>query len=347
MTMKIDQVMIIIPAYNPDEKLVTLVSDLNKKGFENIICVNDGSSSSGIFREISDRCTVLEHDRNYGKGHALKTAFWYIQEKCEAIQYCITVDADGQHDIPSIMKCLEAVPADDKESFLLLGSREIRETEGQKIPLRSRFGNAVTRLVTQVLCGFHISDTQTGLRVCSADLLPMLLKVEGERYEYEMNMLFDMKKAGIRLMEVPIETIYEDGNKSSHFHPIRDSIRIYYTIIKYLLVSIFSVLIDYGLFMLLMYTVHGVWIATYGARLCSSVVNFVLNRSFVFRAEKKHLVRQIVLYYIQVVVIAGLSAACVAGLKMLVPEHVLLCKIVVDTLLFLLNYFLQKKFIFR
>lgn len=347
MDMQQDQVMIIIPAYNPDDKLVTLVSNLNKKGFNNIVCVNDGSSSPDIFNEIADCCTVLEHDRNYGKGHALKTAFRYIQENCEGIRYCITVDADGQHDIPSIMKCLEAVPADSQESFLLLGSREIRETEEKKIPLRSRFGNAVTKLVTQVLCGFHISDTQTGLRVCSADLLPMLSEVEGERYEYEMNMLFTMKKAGIRLMEVPIETIYENDNKSSHFHPIRDSIRIYYTILKYLLVSILSVLVDYAVFLILMHLIDGVWIATYGARMCSSIINFLLNRSFVFRAEKKHFVRQIILYYIQVVVIAGLSAACVAGLKAIVPDHILLCKIVVDSLLFILNYLIQKKFIFR
>lgn len=345
--MERNQVMIIIPAYNPDDKLVTLVNDLQAKGFTRIICVNDGSNTTDIFQQITDDCIVLNHDRNYGKGHALKTAFRYIQENCKEMKYCITVDADGQHDIPSILKCLEAVPECDGESFLLLGSRKIRKTENQKIPLRSRFGNAVTKLVTQVLCGIRISDTQTGLRVCPTHLLPILVEVEGERYEYEMNMLFAMKKAGISLLEVPIETIYENDNKSSHFHPIRDSIRIYYTIIKYLLVSILSVLVDYVVFLILMHTVHGVWIATYGARLCSSVVNFMLNRSFVFRAEKKHLLKQIILYYIQVIVVAGVSAACVTGLGYLLPGYTLLCKIIVDTLLFILNYIIQKKFIFQ
>ena len=79
------------------------------------------------------------------------------------------------------------------------------------------------RLVT----GQKVTDTQTGLRGMSTDLIPWLLNLDGNRFEYEFNMLLEGKKSGHQISEVPIETVYLEENESSHFLPIRDSISIY------------------------------------------------------------------------------------------------------------------------
>ena len=103
----------------------------------------------------------------------------------------------------------------------------------QKVPLRSRFGNAVTRQVFRLATGVPVYDTQTGLRAFTADLIPSLLAVSGDRYEYELNVLMDFAGRGIPIKEIEIETVYLEGNKSSHFDTVRDSYRIYKEIARY------------------------------------------------------------------------------------------------------------------
>lgn len=226
---KIRDVAVIIPSYNPDEKLVNLVEELVDYGFENVVVVNDGSSSESLpyFEKVAEKkeCKLLVHEVNKGKGRALKTAFSY----CKGMKECcgvITVDGDGQHLLKDIVTCVEAMHH-DKEKVVL----GVRDFSAKHVPFRSKFGNEITKMIFRVLCGICISDTQTGLRGIPTQYLSQFISYQGERYEYETNMLLMMKKNKIAWTEVKISTVYLDNNATSHFNPIKDSWKIYKTIL--------------------------------------------------------------------------------------------------------------------
>lgn len=334
---------IVIPALNPDIKLLNLVNDIRDDFDCRIICVNDGSdeSSKYIFDDLKENSViVLEHDHNKGKGRALKTAFEYIAKE-DVDSIVVTVDADGQHDISSIKKCVNAV---ENEEELVLGARDLATSN--TVPLRSRFGNTFTKYVTRIVFGIKLSDTQTGLRAFSSFMLPYMLSVNGERYEYEMNMIIGCRNNDIKIVEVPINTIYENENKSSHFRPIMDSIRIYFTFFKYIFSSISSSVVEYLIFLLLVYKTDNIFISTYIARFVSSVFNFTINKKVVFRS-KQNTVISVIKYYMLVVASATLSAFLVNYLVTLLGNGVEWIKIVVDSTIFILNYIIQRRWIFK
>ena len=338
------KVFVVIPAYNPDKKLSELVGELVGHSLDNIICVNDGSVSESdlVFEDIKKSgVTVLIHEQNKGKGIALKTAFSYIQNICDADDSIVTVDADGQHDIDSIMNCIDALKNDNT---LVLGARIIENR--QDVPFRSRFGNAFTKIFTRIFCGLNLKDTQTGLRCFSCKLLPFMIDIEGDRYEYEMNVLLKSHQKGISFTEVPISVIYENDNKSSHFNPVKDSIIIYSVIFRYIGASLLSFLVEYILFMILVHNIKSIFISTYIARFFSSLVNYFLNKRVVFKSDKNAIVC-LVEYYILVILSGTLSAACIKLIVGIIGGHVGIIKILVDTTIFLLNYFVQKKIIFK
>lgn len=226
---KIGDIVIIIPSYNPDEKLVSLVDELVDYGFEKMVVVNDGSSPESLvyFDKVAEKkeCKLLVHEKNMGKGCALKTAFSY----CIGMKECcgvITVDGDGQHLPKDIMACVEAMRQDNKK--VVLGARDF---SSKNVPFKSKFGNEITKMVFRVVCGIRLSDTQTGLRGIPMQYLKQVAAYQGERYEYETNMLLKMKQDGIEWQEVKISTVYLDNNERSHFNPIKDSWKIYKTIL--------------------------------------------------------------------------------------------------------------------
>lgn len=218
----------LIPAYKPDRKLISLAEELDSLGFS-VVIVNDGSGEEHdeIFRAVSGTAAVIAHEQNRGKGAALKTGLEYISAHFLRPYTVVTADADGQHRPQDILRTAEEA-AQHRRSFVL-GSRRF----DKDVPLRSRFGNTVTRGVFRLCSGVSIYDTQTGLRAFTDRLVQLLLSVEGERYEFEMNVLMELAKRHIRLREVWIETVYLDGNSSSHFDTLRDSARIYRGILSY------------------------------------------------------------------------------------------------------------------
>ena len=225
------KVSVIIPSLNPDEKLVTVVDSLVKKGFKDIILVNDGSDESHMwpFEKVGayDECTILTHEVNRGKGRALKTAFEYCIKNREGYIGVVTVDGDNQHQADDIMNCCEAMVSQDK---VVLG---VRTFDGDDVPFKSRFGNNLTSFVFKAMCGLAISDTQTGLRAIPYKYLQTFCDIEGERFEYETRMLLEFKRSSIPYMEVPIKTVYIEENASTHFNPVKDSIKIYKVIFRY------------------------------------------------------------------------------------------------------------------
>lgn len=353
---------VLIPAYNPDDRLLTLVGALRSR-FSRIVLVDDGST---VGREVFAAAEplverVLRHDRNRGKGAALKTGFAYLLAGTAGGTgpAVITADADGQHRVDDILRVGEALAAGRKtgKEALVLG---VRAFVG-KVPLRSRFGNAWTRWLFFFMTGLPVRDTQTGLRGIPPSLLVRVAAIPGERYEYEMAMLADARCHPHRPVQVPIATVYEPGNGSSHFQPLLDSLRIYRSLAQFCLSSVMSFLLDNGLFTLTVFLTReglsrkdGILWATLLARLVSSHFNYFYNRLVVFRREgnagsgRRH--RSYPLYFALVAVIAAASFSLTWGLSAATGAQglaITLVKISVDTLLFVLSYWIQKRYVFR
>ncbi len=219
----------LIPAYQPAEGLIDLLEELTDSGFD-IIVVNDGSSAEyeDIFVKASVYAMVLSHSHNRGKGAALKTGLKYIESRYGEDCTVVTMDADGQHTSDDALKVVRT--AVENPGTMVIGMRAL----DKNVPLRSRFGNTITRFVYHLATGMSVHDTQTGLRAFSGELIPKLSDIPGERYEFEMNELLILPESGVKIMECEIRTIYLDDNSSSHFNSIKDSARIYREIFRFI-----------------------------------------------------------------------------------------------------------------
>lgn len=293
------------------------------------------------------QCFMIRHARNLGKGRAIKTAINYYLNNYEKMKGIVTVDADNQHHIDDIVKCSLKL-LEDPDS-LILGSRDFK---GDHVPRSNRMGNRITSFVMTFLCGIRISDTQTGLRAMSNGSAGIFLDIEGERFEYETNMLIEAKRHGIPINEVPIRTVYIEENKSSHFNPLTDSYKIYALIIKYLSSSIGSVVIDLAVFSLVMFAVRtqpleiGIPVSTVIARIASSLFNYFMNRRFVFRSV--HSVSQTILkYYLLASFQMLLSIGGVYFLARNISVNATLIKMCVDVILFFISFQIQREWVFR
>ena len=347
-----DKIVIIIPSLNPDEKLKGTVKGLIEQGFKDIVLVNDGSDAehSANFPSLDEfpQCSLLVHEVNRGKGAALKTAFSYVLETRTDCLGVITVDGDGQHLPKDVLACANRLAA--SPDALILG---VRDFSLPGVPPKSRFGNKLTSTVFRFGCGLKISDTQTGLRAIPFGCLGDFLEINGDRFEYETNMLLELKKLRIPVEEQVIETVYEDGNKATHFHPIRDSFRIYRRIFLFMFSSISAAAIDFVAFFLLLTFLnespYATLISTAVARVISSIYNYLVNKKLVF-GSKKSTITTLVRYYILAAFIMVLSGTAVDAVSALLaqsePIIVTGIKFVIDMILFAVSFFIQKSWFF-
>lgn len=224
-------IIVLIPAYEPDLKMIELLKELKKYNLR-VIVVNDGSKKeySNIFTKAKKYAEVLEYEINKGKGYALKTGLSHIKNTINKESIIVTMDCDGQHKIEDALKLCEYL-FNQKENVLVLGKR----IRNNKTPIRSKIGNTITRFVYKIVAGVDVYDTQTGLRAFSSNLIPYMLGIEGNRFEYEMNVLLSCSLNKIKIKEIEIQTIYIENNSHSHFKTIRDSRLIYKEIFKFLL----------------------------------------------------------------------------------------------------------------
>ena len=358
---------IIVPSYNPDEKLEEVVKGLVEGGFEDIIVVNDGSAEDTLsrFRNVEkySEVTLLTHEVNKGKGRAMKTAFAYVLENRPESIGVITVDGDNQHTVKDITFMANKMVEEPGKVFI--GCRDFNDP---KVPGRSRFGNKVTSFIFKFILRIPISDTQTGLRGTPKVFLQDLIDTKGERYEFETEMFFTLKEKNIPFGETTIETVYIEENQTSHFHPFRDSWKIYKLILAYMFKKLFSFfkfmassflsfLADWGVYSLLLFLLSGkleerivLAIAVVSGKIISSVLNFTLNRKVVFKS-KEGMGGTLVRYYI----LWACQTACSYGLiyllgRLLGSDSVvvkILLKPMVDIVLFLLSFQIQKRWVFR
>lgn len=346
---------LILPSLNPSDTFDTVVDQAVEAGFSDIIIVDDGSRAEckDHFRraERHGPVTVLTHEINRGKGQALRTAFAYLLDRRPDCRGAVTIDGDGQHRTADILAVARAV-GDGKT--LVMGCRDF---SGPEVPARSRSGNRITCAVFRIACGIRLSDTQTGLRGIPAALFPALLRVRGDRFEYETNMLLDLKRQGVGFREVGIETVYEDGNSESHFRPVRDSIRIYKFILLYLLSSLAGAGLDLLVFYVARRLLDGavsdgmaVLLATVTARACSSFLNFNLNKSVVFHGQGGYgrtLLRYYALCIPQMLLSAGLVHLLSRWAETGAGVLTTLIKFAVDVALFFVSFRVQQGWVFR
>ena len=345
---------IVLPSLDPNEKFKGVVEELIGSGFEHIVIVNDGSDAEHLhwFEEAAahEQCTVLTHEVNRGKGRGLKDGFAYVAEKLPEVKGVITIDGDGQHLTRDIIACGEKML--ENPDKVVLGCRDFNQPG---IPPRSVAGNKTTARLFRLCYGIKLSDTQTGLRAIPAKYLKRFSEISGERFEYETNMLLNMKRMGIGFIEQPITTVYDPENYSSHYNAVKDSWRIFKVMFKFLLSSMGSTLIDLGVFYLVM-KLFGAGLGTYRelvstavARACSSFANFSTNNAVVFE-NKKHYKRALARYYClcipQMLVSAGLVTLINHLLANSVPILATLVKFAVDTCLFFISYGIQREWVF-
>ena len=338
---------ILIPAYKPTGDLAVYSRKLTEDGY-NVVVVNDGSGSEydAVFASLPDKAVLVSHDINKGKGAALKTGINYIKENYPAAYGIVTADADGQHRPEDIARVAETL--DQNPNALILGSRKF---EGN-VPAKSRFGNTVTRWIFSAVSGVKVRDTQTGLRAFSVKLTDFMLSLEGDKYEYEMNMLMYAAKEKIPIIEVDIETVYLNDNASSHFDPLKDSIRIYARIFKFAASSLASFAIDFVLLFVFkaltkaMPQAVSLLVSVIAARCVSSLFNFFVNRKLVFK-DKNGALRSALKYYLLAACILGLNYALMWLLNIKLGIALAAAKLVTELLLFILSYNMQKKYVFK
>lgn len=330
----------LIPAYEPDDKLIQLAKELKKREFYCII-IDDGSGTkySNIFKECKKNAYVISYNENKGKGCALKTGLEYI--KREFSNYVvITIDSDGQHRVEDAEKL--AVFAMNNKDTLVLGMRK----RDKKVPFKSKLGNGITRFTYKISTGVDIYDTQTGLRAFSEELIDEMLEIEGDKYEYEMNVLLKFARNKIKIKEIEIQTIYIENNKGSHFNVVRDSIKIYKEIIKFSLSSITSFIIDYGLYGVVTMVFNNVIVANITARIVSSTYNFFINKCVVFKSNKS-MIKSYFQYYLLVTIMLILNTLVLNILVDFGNINKYIAKIITELVLFVINWIVQKKLIFK
>jgi glycosyltransferase involved in cell wall biosynthesis len=339
-------IIVIIPAYQPEVNLLNLVKEVIDSGFNKIIIIDDGSSKDKqhIFDALSilPEVEVLRHAVNLGKGAALKTAFNHVLLTYPDSAGVVTADADGQHLVIDI-KVVADTLLHSKSIDTVLG---VREFDSRLVPFRSRFGNTVTISIFRFLTGVHIKDTQTGLRCLRLKVLPELLKINTQGYEFELNVLLHIVQKKYSLEQVGITTVYEPGNPTSHFNPLMDSMRIYFVFIRFCASGLATYLADLVVFAILNGLGFSLFASVAVGRFAGALVSFSLLRKFVFLATEK-ISKEIIKFSAVWLVFLLLSYGSIYFMINELGMNVFVSRIAIDVLFFLFNFSIQREFVFR
>lgn len=331
----------VIPAYKPSFGLVEIVRGLAARPFASIVVVDDGGGPdfAAVFAEVEavERVVLLRHAVNLGKGAALKTAFNHLavnDPEC----LLVTLDADGQHALDDVMAVREKLLAEP--DALVVGARAFTG----EVPLRSRLGNSLTRALFRLLVGIRLGDTQSGLRGMSANFARQLLTLRSQRYEFELDMLLAARRQGRRFAEVPIQTIYIDGNAQSHFNPVFDSLKIYFVLLRFALASVVAALIDNAVFLSAYEISSSILGSQVAGRLVALVVNYAMVRNFVFLSHERHSLPK---YVAAVIILGALSYGMIRLLADEFGMPVIAAKLAVETGIYVVNFLIQRHIVFR
>jgi glycosyltransferase involved in cell wall biosynthesis/SAM-dependent methyltransferase len=336
------RIVAVIPAYRPGAALIELVARLGESNLAAIVVVDDGSGPAfaEIFRSIEgSKVRVLRHAVNLGKGAALKAGFNYALCDFPDLRGVVTADADGQHDPRDILRVAQRL--NEQPGVIVLGAREF----GEGVPRRSKTGNLITRSVVRLLVGQNLRDTQTGLRGVPAALLPDLLKIPSSGYEYELDMLVAAKHRACPIVEQPIRTIYEDGNRSSHFNPVRDSMKIYFVLLRFSALSLLTAVVDNLVFLAFYGWTGSVWQSQVVGRSAAVLFNYAAARKAVFLSDARH--RTVLPKYLLLVAASGLlSYGLIDLLHTRTALPIVWAKLCAESILFFINFIVQRDLVF-
>ncbi len=334
----------VIPSYNPDYHLVEVVKNIREWSNLPIFIVDDGSKedTKRFFQEIEEinyeDVIVLKHAINMGKGAALKTVFNYILVNYPDIKGVVTLDSDGQHSIKDCLRVLEVLK--DKNAPLVLGYREF----SKDIPFRSYIGNNISKFIYKIVLGRDFKDTQTGLRGLNRDFMKECLKIKSNRFEFETEQLAIAANRNLDIIEIPIETIYIENNRASSFRPLVDSFKIYFVLFRYGITSIITAITDFVVFLIALDLGVSIFWANILARTVSIGVQYFLIGKYVFFSKAS--LKSFILFSIYVYVMGIVSASTQVLLVKDFNTPVVPTKIIVEGLLFFVNFAFLRLFIF-
>lgn len=338
-----EQLVLLIPAYKPSSQLPDILMSVMtapNSPIEWAVVVDDGSGAdfAEIFQRVEQlrHVCLLRHAINLGKGAALKTGINFALTNWPTTTGVITADADGQHspaDIVAVARELKRCP-----QALILGARRF----GGPVPLRSWLGNTLTRQVFRVATGKSFTDTQTGLRGWPRSACLSALRTPLNGYDFELACLVQADQA---VHEIPIETIYLDGNQSSHFNPILDSMRVYFVFLRYCGSAVLAAIVDSAVFFSLSHSGESLMLAQIAGRTAAATVAFFVARNVVFRSEARIAVT--LMRYVGLLILMGfVSFTLLQALHERIGFSVIGAKLAAESLLFLASFALQRDFIF-
>lgn len=333
---------ILIPSYEPDDRLVRLVDSLGSSTSVPIVVVDDGSGPqfAAFFAAVARAgATVLTHQVNRGKGAALRTGFVHVVQAFPGADV-VCADSDGQHRVDDILRVADEVRSGSAD--LVLGGRRFTGT----VPLRSRVGNTMTRHAFALATGRQVHDTQTGLRGHAAATLPWLLGIGGDLFDYELRVLLAAAREGLRLREIEIDTIYLEGNASSHFRPVRDSLAVWGQLLAFTASSLTGFAVDVVLLALLHSLTGSLLAAVVGARVISAAVNFTLNARFVFPRRGRSAWLGALRRYAALAVVVLVANALLMEALVIVTGSLAVAKVATEVVLFLASYLVQRTAVF-
>lgn len=334
-------IFLVIPVYNPPHDLMSKFMDSVTPVFKNIIIINDGSMDihDEFINSYKKKATIINHEENLGKGAAIKTAYQYILDKTIA-KTIVIADCDNQHDVEDILKCAKS--SIENPEALVIGYRDFSLSI---VPFKSKNGNNITRNVFKSVIGLNLKDTQSGLRAVSPKVGEILLNVEGQRYEFENNVLINCRIKNIPIVEIPIKTIYDNNNVHSHFNPIKDSLRVYNTFKKYLFKVSVPYIINFIIFLLIFNIgrfsndLYGIMISSLVAGGVGIITKYILNYSTLY---KNNYILDNFLSIFKMIIKLFLSAYFIYLIYTILEFNLVFTKIFVDLVISILVFIVFK-----
>jgi len=214
---------VIIPALDAASSIAAVVKDA-RRILPWVLVIDDGSSDDTSAAARAAGAQVIRHEMNRGKGGALKTGFARaLDDRLEAV---ITLDADGQHLPSEIPKFLGEWG--ESQPDLVIGSRD--HLFEQMLP-RRRMANRFSAWTISACAGTRVGDSQSGFRLYSRRLLQEV-PIGANGFDYESEIIVRAGRGGYKVLSVPIDLGFVNGISTSHYRPVKDTLRIAWTVAR-------------------------------------------------------------------------------------------------------------------
>jgi glycosyltransferase involved in cell wall biosynthesis len=208
----------LIPCYF-EERFIADVARRVRAQLDTVLIVDDGSTDATEANARTAGVEVIRHELNQGKGAAIKTGLRELMGRT-GLEYVLILDGDGQHAPEEIPRFLAA--ANETRASMLVGNRM---SDVEKMPFVRKLTNRIMSWQISSVCGQPVPDSQCGFRMIQRELLPAIVAIETDKFDFETEMLVVASRQGLQIGAVPVSTIY--GDEKSKIHPVRDTIRFF------------------------------------------------------------------------------------------------------------------------